>query len=106
MDRQTFAILESLSRLKNVLFCIIYYHVRVDTHVISLILNLGQNVEEDWPLFLRDHEGEDHVVMMAPGDMVWYESASVLHGRQLPLMGTNYDNLFVHFKPNCRSWYR
>ena len=36
---------------------------RTPTHVISAILNIGQDVEEDWPLFLRDHRGEDHVVM-------------------------------------------
>ena len=30
--------------------------------MISAILNLGQDVSEDWPLFVRDHGGEDHAV--------------------------------------------
>ena len=94
---------------------------RTPTHVISAILNIGQDVEEDWPLFLRDHRGEDHVVMrrvshcghvsrvtcqvfLAPGDLVWYESARVVHGRQFPLRGASFDNLFLHFKPLV--WYR
>ena len=73
--------------------------------MISAILNLGQDVEEDWPLFVRPHSGEDEAVLMRPGDMVWYESASVIHGRQWPLRGASYDNLFVHFKPRGRAWY-
>ena len=94
---------------------------RTPTHVISAILNIGQDVEEDWPLFLRDHRGQDHVVMrhvshcghvsrvpvqvfLAPGDLVWYESARVVHGRQFPLRGASFDNLFLHFKPLV--WYR
>ena len=73
--------------------------------MISAILNLGQNVTEDWPLFVRDHTGEDHLVTLAPGHMVWYESASVVHSRQWPLNGHSYDNLFVHFKPRGKTWY-
>ena len=79
---------------------------KVNTHVISLILNLGQDVEEDWPLFVRPHTGEDEAVLLRPGDMLWYESASVIHGRQWPLRGNSYDNLFVHFKPRGRTWYQ
>ena len=36
--------------------------------------------------------------------MLLYESAKVLHGRQKPLEGESYDNLFVHFKPEY-EWY-
>ena len=36
--------------------------LRSNTHVISAILNLGQDVSEDWPLFVRDHGGQDHAV--------------------------------------------
>ena len=54
---------------------------RLGTHVISAIMNLGQEVEEDWPLYIKDHEGESHQVVLAPGQMVWYESARLVHGR-------------------------
>ena len=43
-------------------------------------------------------------VFLAPGDLVWYESARVVHGRQFPLRGASFDNLFLHFKPLV--WYR
>ena len=75
------------------------------THVISAIINVDQEVEEDWPLFIKDHKGEDHEVVLRPGDMIWYESARLIHGRQRPLRGQHYDNVFVHFKPRG-VWYR
>ena len=78
---------------------------RISVHVISIIMNLGQNVQEDWPLFVRDNMGEDHAVIMKPGDMVLYE-ARTIHARQIPLRGSNYDNLFVHFIPRGQSWYK
>ena len=31
--------------------------------------------------------------------MILYESATVLHGRQFPLEGEFYDNIFFHFRP-------
>ena len=31
--------------------------------------------------------------------MILYESATVLHGRQFPLQGEFYDNIFFHFRP-------
>ena len=31
--------------------------------MITAILNLGQDVEEDWPLFVKDNKGEDHAVI-------------------------------------------
>jgi prolyl 4-hydroxylase len=36
---------------------------------------------------------------MTPGDVVLYESHSVLHGRPFPLRGKYFANIFVHFKP-------
>ena len=51
---------------------------RFKTHVISAILNIGQSVREDWPLFIKDNMGQEHTVMMEPGDMVWYESARMV----------------------------
>lgn len=41
------------------------------SHVISAILNIGQQVEEDWPLFIKDQEGEGHRVVLRPGEMIW-----------------------------------
>lgn len=40
---------------------------------------------------------------MEPGDMVLYESHSVLHGRPFPLKGRFMANIFVHFEPTGHS---
>ena len=38
-------------------------------------------------------------IFLQPGDMVLYESHSVLHGRPFPLKGRYYSNIFIHFEP-------
>jgi prolyl 4-hydroxylase len=40
---------------------------------------------------------------MEPGDMVLYESHSVLHGRPFPLEGRFMANIFIHFEPTGHS---
>jgi hypothetical protein len=40
-----------------------------------------------------------HQVFMKPGDCLFYESASVIHGRPLPLKGEFMANIFAHTKP-------
>ena len=41
------------------------------THVISAIINVDQEVEEDWPLFIKDHDDRSHKVVLRPGEMIW-----------------------------------
>ena len=67
--------------------------------VASCIINLDQDVDEDWPLEVFDHNGDAHNVTMVPGDMVLYESHSVIHGRPFPMKGRSYVNVFLHFQP-------
>jgi hypothetical protein len=38
------------------------------------------------------------VVCCLSGDMVLYESHSVIHGRPFPLKGKFYANIFIHFE--------
>jgi prolyl 4-hydroxylase len=64
-----------------------------------VIINVAQDVTEDWPLEVIGHDGIAVNVTMAPGDMVLYESHSVIHGRPYPLQGLYYANLFLHFEP-------
>jgi prolyl 4-hydroxylase len=40
---------------------------------------------------------------MEPGDMVLYESHSVIHGRPFPMKGRFMANIFVHFEPTGHS---
>merc|ERR1712045_287046 len=51
-----------------------------------------------------DNDGMEHSLTLQPGQMIWYESARLSHGRQRPLRGQYYDNLFVHFMPKG-LWY-
>jgi prolyl 4-hydroxylase len=67
--------------------------------VTSCIINLDQQVDEPWPLEVFDHQGRAHNVSMAPGDLVLYESHSVIHGRPFPLRGRFFANAFLHFEP-------
>ncbi|CAM9198984.1 unnamed protein product [Discosporangium mesarthrocarpum] len=73
---------------------------RVETHVISAIINVAQEVDRDWVLFVRGHDGLDNEIIMEPGDMVLYESASVIHGRPTALEGDMFANLFLHYAPS------
>ena len=71
--------------------------------VSSAIVNVAQDVDEPWPLEVIGHDGKAHNVTMEPGDMVLYESHSVLHGRPFPLKGRFYANVFIHFEPTGHS---
>jgi prolyl 4-hydroxylase len=67
--------------------------------VISAIINVAQEVEEDWVLEVIGHDGLARNLTMRPGDMILYESHSIIHGRPYPLNGTFYANYFLHFEP-------
>ena len=67
--------------------------------VSSAIINVAQDVDEPWPLEVIGHDGKAANVTMEPGDMVLYESHSVLHGRPFPLKGRFMANVFIHFEP-------
>merc|ERR1712084_29174 len=67
--------------------------------VSSAIINVDQDVDEPWPIEVIGHDGKAYNVTMEPGDMVLYESHSVLHGRPFPLKGRFFANVFIHFAP-------
>jgi prolyl 4-hydroxylase len=48
--------------------------------VSSAIINVASDTDEPWPLEVYGHDGKATNVTMEPGDMVLYESHSVLHG--------------------------
>lgn len=69
--------------------------------VSSAIINVAQDPDaEPWPLEVIGHDGIARNVTMEPGDMVLYESHSVMHGRPFPLKGKYYANVFIHFEPD------
>jgi hypothetical protein len=48
---------------------------------------------------IYDHEGRAHNVTIHPGDMVLFESHSVVHGHPFPLKGRYQALIFIHFEP-------
>ena len=72
---------------------------RLETHIISVIINVSQDVDEPWPLVIEDNWYRKHQVLLQPGDMVFYEGGRLLHGRPEPLNGDEFANIFCHFKP-------
>lgn len=49
------------------------------------------------------HDGKAHNVTLTPGEMLIYESHSVIHGRPFELKGRFAAHLFVHFEPAGHS---
>ncbi len=72
---------------------------RLETHIISVIINVNQEVNEDWPLVIEDNYYRQHHVVLKPGEMVFYEGARLKHGRPIALQGKSFANIFCHFKP-------
>jgi prolyl 4-hydroxylase len=72
---------------------------RLATHIIGAIINVSQDVDEDWPLVIYDHQHRRHSILLKPGELAFYESGSLVHGRPSPLNGDSFANIFCHFKP-------
>ena len=71
---------------------------REQTHIVSAIINVDQDVDSDWPLIIDDHHYRKHHILLNPGEVLFYEGARLKHGRPMPLNGQNYANIFCHFK--------
>lgn len=65
----------------------------------SDLIRLEQDVDEDWPLEVIGHDGKSRNVTMKPGEIIFYESHSVIHGRPYPLQGRHFANIFLHYQP-------
>lgn len=71
---------------------------KIETHHVSAIVNVRQQVNTDWPLHIYDHGGTLCKVYMKPGEAILYESARLMHGRPEALDGVSYANFFIHSK--------
>ena len=54
-------------------------------------------MDEPWILEVYGHDGKANNITMEIGEMILYESHSVIHGRPFPLQGKTYANAFLHF---------
>lgn len=51
-----------------------------------------------WKLY-SDLHGNTHEVILTPGDVLFYESSKLLHGRPIRFNGTAYSSIFIHYYP-------
>lgn len=78
---------------------------RVDTHVFSVILQIGQtDLSREWPLEVIGFDGVRYRITLKPGEMIFYEGHKLIHGRPEPFHGESFANCFVHFKPSDWAW--
>ena len=78
---------------------------RVNTHIVSVILQVDKQLggQPDWPLEVIDMNGKIQQVYLNPGEMLFYESATLIHGRPSPFKGNLFANAFLHYRPSA-TW--
>lgn len=69
---------------------------RKETHHISVNMSVALD-GKPWLFDIVDHDGNEHQVLIKPGECVFYESALCLHGRKTPFYGNYYGNMYCHF---------
>jgi len=72
---------------------------RLDTHIISAIINVDQKADTPWPLVIEDNYYRTHQVYLQPGEVVYYEGARLTHGRPEAFDGKRFANIFCHYMP-------
>jgi len=65
-------------------------HVDRTPLIISAVVNVAQDVDEDWPLEVDGRDGKAYNLTLEAGEMILYEGHSVIHGRPFPLKGRYY----------------
>jgi hypothetical protein len=74
-----------------------------ETHVISSILHVDHGENDDpWPIVIEDFHGNTNEVFLESGDMLFYESSKLVHGRPKKMNGEYYSSLFSHYYP--KDW--
>ncbi|MCF6215840.1 MAG: 2OG-Fe(II) oxygenase [Emcibacter sp.] len=71
---------------------------RNGTHIIGVIINVDQELNEAWPLRIEDNYYRQHDILLKPGEVVYYEAVRLAHGRPIPFNGELFANIFCHFK--------
>lgn len=69
---------------------------RKETHHISVNMSVALD-GKPWLFDIVDHDGNEHQILIKPGECVFYESALCLHGRKTPFNGNYYGNMYCHF---------
>lgn len=72
---------------------------RLETHVLGASLNIDQSDKNYWPIRIQDHLYRWRSMSIQPGQMIFFESARLLHERPVPLRSDRYIGVFSHFLP-------
>jgi prolyl 4-hydroxylase len=67
------------------------------SHIISSIINVDQNADEPWPLKIYDSDNKEHDILLNPGEILYYASNDLKHGRPTPFKGEYFCNIMVHY---------
>ncbi len=76
---------------------------RSPTHIISAIINVAQETDNPWPLFIEDNYYRMHhiyiYIFLDPGEIIYYEGARLTHRRPEAFDGNRFANIFCHYQP-------
>lgn len=73
---------------------------RSQTHVLSTILHIAsEDMREPWPVEVVGFDGKRQTINMKHGDLLFYESAKLIHGRPKYLKADKFINAFAHYRP-------
>jgi len=73
---------------------------RSQTHVLSVILHVAsEDLESNWPVEVVDFNGRRQRINMHHGQILFYESAKLIHGRPQYLKAGKFVNAFGHYRP-------
>ena len=70
---------------------------RDERHRASVLMNISQKAKRPWPLLIEDHAYRRHEITLAPGEVLLYEGAKLLHGRPGRYRGEHFADLVVHY---------
>eukprot|EP01083_Nonionella_stella_P201298 736503_1 len=80
---------------------------RIETHIISAILHIYHDPpDEPWPIEVTSWDGKRYYIEDEPCDMVFYESAKLIHGRPATYNGSSWVNAFLHYRPTTWKGYK
>lgn len=70
---------------------------KIRSHHISTIILVDEDSNKPWGLDILGNDGNWYNIVIKPGQMILYESATCEHGRLEPFDGNYFRNFFVHY---------
>lgn len=83
--------------------------LRAESHVITTIYCIDNSTNDGadpppWPVYVVDHDGNQHEIPLRVGQALRYESASCPAGFPHPLAAGSMTLLLVHYRPTDWNW--